>query len=76
MVNDMEQCKCGSYAINPEHHGRGGTDADLCDVCYWRKRADIMREALEEMDNAEEGCSVLFYQEIVRECLNKLDNGE
>lgn len=35
------QCKiCGSYAINPEEHGReAGKDLDLCDVCYWRKRA-------------------------------------
>lgn len=35
-------CKrCGSYAINPHHHGRDETvDLDLCDVCYWRKRAE------------------------------------
>ena len=34
-------CKnCGSYAINPDHHGRDGTDLDLCDVCYWRKRSE------------------------------------
>ena len=32
---------CGSYAVNPEHHGRTyGVDLDLCDVCYWRKRAE------------------------------------
>ena len=31
---------CGSHAINPGHHGRTeGADLDLCDVCYWRKRA-------------------------------------
>lgn len=37
----MRQCKCGSYAINPHSHGRAPeTDLDLCDVCYWRKRAD------------------------------------
>ena len=36
----MKKCKCGSYAINPNHHGRDGTDLDLCDVCYWRKRAE------------------------------------
>lgn len=31
---------CGSYAINPHLHGRlPGVDLDLCDVCYWRKRA-------------------------------------
>ena len=26
-------------AINHNHHGRDGSDPDLCDVCYWRKRA-------------------------------------
>ena len=31
---------CRSGAINPGHHGRDeSTDLDLCDVCYWRKRA-------------------------------------
>lgn len=35
-------CKnCGSYAINPYLHGRKpGIDLDLCDVCYWWKRAE------------------------------------
>jgi hypothetical protein len=35
-------CKrCGSLAINPHLHGRvKGVDLELCDVCYWRKRAD------------------------------------
>lgn len=38
----MDQCKrCGSYAINPHEHGRDpNEDLDLCDVCYWRKRAE------------------------------------
>ena len=32
--------RCRSGAINPSDHGRTeGTDLDLCDVCYWRKRA-------------------------------------
>ena len=36
----MVQCvKCGSHAINHHLHGRDGCDGDLCDVCYWRKRA-------------------------------------
>lgn len=35
----MTKCACGSYAINHGHHGRDGSDRDLCDVCYWRKRA-------------------------------------
>ena len=37
------QCKtpgCGSYAINDGLNGRApGVDLDLCDVCYWRRRA-------------------------------------
>jgi hypothetical protein len=32
--------RCRSYAINPEHHGRDNTRLDLCDVCYWRDRAE------------------------------------
>jgi hypothetical protein len=31
---------CASHAINPHRHGREpDVDLDLCDVCYWRKRA-------------------------------------
>lgn len=36
----MKCTRCGSYAINPNNHGRDKTDLDLCDVCYWRKRAE------------------------------------
>lgn len=37
----MMQCKrCGSWAINHNSHGRCGSDPRLCDVCYWRKRAE------------------------------------
>ncbi len=37
----MDKCKkCGSFAINPNLHGREkGEDLDLCDVCYWKARA-------------------------------------
>lgn len=38
----MSKCeKCGSYAINHNCHGRDGSDGNLCDVCYWRKRATV-----------------------------------
>lgn len=38
----MNNCKrCGSYAINVNSHGRDNEDTDLCDVCYWRKRAEL-----------------------------------
>ena len=33
--------KCGSLAINHNCHGRDGSDSDLCDVCYWRSRAEV-----------------------------------
>ncbi len=32
--------QCPSYAINPHLHGRGDDRLDLCDVCYWRNRAE------------------------------------
>jgi len=36
----MTRCACGSYAINHHAHGRDGSDGHLCDVCYWRTRAE------------------------------------
>ena len=41
------KCKlCGSYAVNPGHHGRpdydAGVDHDLCDVCYWKTRYEAI----------------------------------
>lgn len=36
----MSCTRCRSYAINHHLHGRDGSDGDLCDVCYWRKRAE------------------------------------
>lgn len=32
--------ECGSFAINHHCHGRDGSDGHLCDVCYWRTRAE------------------------------------
>ena len=48
------KCKCGSHAINNHMHGRDGSDADLCDVCYWRSRADKCRAALEQIKRIDE----------------------
>ena len=40
-MSNLRCTRCGSYAINELHHGRSpGRDTDLCDVCYWRKRAE------------------------------------
>ena len=42
----MSSCKkCGSGANNPHLCGRDDTDLDLCDVCYWRKKAsDVLTD--------------------------------
>ena len=32
--------RCSSQAINHHCHGRDGSDGHLCDVCYWRSRAE------------------------------------
>ena len=42
----MNRCACGSYAINPYSHRRDMSDTDLCDVCYWRVRAQAARALL------------------------------
>ncbi len=44
-------CKrCHSYAINMTQHGRDGkSDPDLCDVCYWRHRAEDAEATLREI---------------------------
>ena len=49
----MKKCKvCGSYAINPHCHGREeGVDLDLCDVCYWIKRAQQRDELLAALES-------------------------
>jgi hypothetical protein len=43
----MSRCKCGSYAINLAFHGRDDTDTDSCDVCFWRNKAEALRQQLE-----------------------------
>ena len=47
----MNQCRsCGSYAINLNLHGRDGSKPELCDVCFWRERAQHVPELLEALD--------------------------
>lgn len=41
--------ECGSFAINHQCHGRDGADGHLCDVCYWRTRAEIALRALQRI---------------------------
>ena len=33
----MEQCKCGSYALN--------IDSKVCDICYYKKQLDELTKA-------------------------------
>ena len=54
-------------------HGRDGTDAELCDVCYWRKRAeqpektgDIWHEAVSRT------LYVYIHEEIAKEAIDYL----
>lgn len=42
----MPRCDCGSYAVNHHCHGRDGSDNNLCDVCYWRSRANDLAKHL------------------------------
>ena len=53
----MKQCKrCGSYAVNPHNHGRKErVDLDLCDVCYWRYRAEQATDRIRDMLKADDG---------------------
>jgi len=64
----MTRCNCGSYAINPTNHGRDGSDSNLCDVCYWRKRAERKPMTRDQVDDlAEDGVFLRSVYEIVQE---------
>ena len=43
--------ECGSFAINHQCHGRDGSDGHLCDVCYWRTRAERLQTELANTEN-------------------------
>ena len=69
----MNKCKCGSYAINENLHGRDKVkDLDLCDVCYWRKRAqtnpwhDAEKEKPEFQGN--------YFLELIDDCGHKVND--
>jgi len=53
----MNQCKlCRSYAINPGTRGRDDTsDLDLCDVCYWRTRAERLQAIVDRLPKDADG---------------------
>jgi len=80
----MSGCKkCGSYAINEHLHGRDGSDSDLCDVCYWRKRSDELLEVVRLVLRIADGDSDLQRQlaldqnsplvDAVREAISKAE---
>lgn len=50
------QCKnCGSHAINHHLNGRDGSDPDLCDVCFWRRKATrALNPGCDSADRVEE----------------------
>ena len=46
----IKKCKvCGSFAINHHLHGRDGSDDELCDVCFWVKRAKSHDELVKRL---------------------------
>lgn len=50
----MRCSRCHSYAINPTDHGRlPDVDLDLCDVCYWRVRAEVLPRVLDRLAASE-----------------------
>lgn len=54
-------CKqCGSFAINHHSHGRDGSDGDLCDVCFWRKRAGALEAQVAALTIAIAACRDAF----------------
>lgn len=55
--------RCGSFAINRHLQGRDNDHRDLCDVCYWRKKHDLVALSLAES------------QARVRELEGMLDDG-
>lgn len=66
------QCKkCGSHAVNPHLHGRKpGGDLELCDVCYWRERADKILIAAEEWSlYVVEGCAPITLVDYLKEAI-------
>jgi len=59
--------RCGSFAINPGHHGRlDGVRINLCDVCYWRSLAEISGTRLATADALLERTQRKYYDSAER----------
>jgi len=63
------KCECGSFAINPNMNGRDDSDLDLCDVCYWKKRAKGAKDIINwiESNQEEYNCA-----ELINKIIDKL----
>ena len=75
----MGCCKiCHSFAINHGLHGRDGSDPDLCDVCYWRKRVEAIRVALIECldDGSTSALPQSYSDQIFRDKVENILNGD
>lgn len=48
----MKCTRCSSYAINPHCHDRDDTRLDLCDVCWWRNRAEMLESHITRLEHA------------------------
>lgn len=63
----MKNCKqCCSHAINHHLHGRDGSGSDLCDVCYWRTRAEMATAEIERLRNERD--RLLFALRTIKAC--------
>lgn len=46
---------CGGSTFNANFiHGRDGSDPELCDVCYWHKRAELAQRDTVRVDRLEQ----------------------
>ena len=62
--------RCGSWAINHGHHGRDGSEPNLCDVCYWRQRCEQCTAS-----NAAKVAEIARLREALIDCIPALEIG-
>ena len=70
----MEKCKrCFSYAINHHCHGRDGSEPQLCDVCFWRNRAELATATLKTIRFTAVDADI---RQLADEAVNSSENDE
>jgi hypothetical protein len=62
----MKCTRCSSYAINPHCHDRDDTRLDLCDVCWWRDKAEKAQARLAILGEAGDALARFTEQETDR----------